>query len=915
MRFVFLLLCSRAAAGAVIGIDMGARFLKVGIIQPGTGIELVLNEATKRKSSSTAGFNSQDERVYGDESQNLLGKAPQKQFMLSKLLLGKRVSSAEVQSFVDQLYPYEFVDAADTGAAILKYGNGTYRGEELVAFVLSYAKQIADNHAGAKVKDCVITIPPFFAHAERQAMINAAAIAGLNVLALVHENTAFAFKYGFDKEKEFADQPLNVVFYDLGATSYKVSLVNFFSTVGKKNKTTGGLTVKGVAWDSMLGGRDFDHVVLDILADEFNKQGKNGYDVRAYPRAVGKLRKEAERVKDVLSANTAYQVGIESVHEDRDLRMVIKREDFEARAEAKGLWARLAPPLDEVLRQANLTKEEVHRVEIVGGATRIPRVKELAKSYFGRTDGSLNGDEAAALGATLYAAKLSTSFRLREFAITDAFPHAINVRLGKDSDAVDAEGDGSADGDDGVKKKDKALFKANTKFPHKKLITMSRTEDLQVALSYADDASPIATFNISGVASALGRLEKDEKRTAIGKPKVAITFALTASGLLDVAKSELSLEMKEIYDDWELVPANETVDAANATDTNASADELGVEETAPEAAAEAAAGTGSEGLEGSDNATSDSNGTNASGNETNASSVKMVRIKVERERKRVHYSTLKADVAVSGGVGALNGTQVRAAITRNVALLEAEEKRRVNAEAKNALESFIIDTRDKLGSEEGIEQVSTEEVREVLRADFEKMEDWLYEEGRDLSSKEYNSKKKELEAQVAPIFLRLAEMEARPRVVSQSNDAINWTLTLMETWVSERPEVTAEERAKVGEMCANFTAWLGEMESKQAALPLHDEPAFLSAQVTARLEPIEKEVRRLIKKPKPKPPKVKANATATDVPANASTDANASSADGADGAEPGGGEPEPTIDAETAKAEPADTEDPPKEEL
>ena len=99
------------------------------------------------------------------------------------------------------------------------------------------------------------------------------------------------------------------------------------------------------------------------------------------------------------------------------------------------------------------------------------------------------------------------------------------------------------------------------------------------------------------------------------------------------------------------------------------------------------------------------------------------------------------------------------------------------------------------------------------------------------------------------------------------------------------------------------------------ALPLHDEPAFLSAQVTARLEPIEKEVRRLIKKPKPKPPKVKANATATDVPANASTDANASSADGADGAEPGGGEPEPTIDAETAKAEPADTEDPPKEEL
>ena len=462
---------------------------------------------------------------------------------------------------------------ADTGAAILKYGNGTYRGEELVAFVLSYAKQIADNHAGAKVKDCVITIPPFFARERLETMINAAAIAGLNVLALVHENLAFAFKYGFDKEKEFADQPLNVVFYDLGATSYKVSLVNFFSTVGKKNKTTGGLTVKGVAWDSMLGGRDFDHVVLDILADEFNKQGKNGYDVRAYPRAVGEAAQRGRACEGralgehgVPGGDRVRARGPRPTDGDQARGFRGTRRG-EGALGAAGAAARRGSPPGEPHERGGPPRRDRRRRDAD------PRVKELAKSYFGRTDGSLNGDEAAALGATLYAAKLSTSFRLREFAITDAFPHAINVRLGKDSDAVDAEGDGSADGDDGVKKKDKALFKANTQFPHKKLITMSRTEDLQVALSYADDASPIATFNISGVASALGRLEKDEKRTAIGKPKVAITFALTASGLLDVAKSELSLEMKEIYDDWELVPANETVDAANVTDTNASADE------------------------------------------------------------------------------------------------------------------------------------------------------------------------------------------------------------------------------------------------------------------------------------------------------------------------------------------------------
>lgn len=121
------------------------------------------------------------------------------------------------------LYPYEFINDEDTNAAVIKYGeNSTYRGEELVAFVLSYAKQIAEAHAGSTIKDCVITIPPFFDHIQRAAMINAAAIAGLNVLSLMHENTAFAFKYGFDKEVEFSADPTNVVFYDLGATSFKV---------------------------------------------------------------------------------------------------------------------------------------------------------------------------------------------------------------------------------------------------------------------------------------------------------------------------------------------------------------------------------------------------------------------------------------------------------------------------------------------------------------------------------------------------------------------------------------------------------------------------------------------------------------------------------------------------------------------
>ena len=615
------------------------------------------------------------------------------------------------------------------------------------------------------------------------------------------------------------------------------------------------MTVRGVAWDMTLGGWLFDQIVLDLLVEQFKeKHPKVEPPIESSPKAMGKLRKEAERVKDILSANTMYKVGIQALHMDRDLLCVVSRADMEARAEKLGHFERLKAPMAEVLAQANLTKAQVHRVEVVGGATRIPRVKEAAKEFFEREqlDGSLNGDEAAAFGATLYAAKQSTSFRLREFTITDAYPHAIGIRMGTDDAAEEAEADADAAADGTKKSKDKLLFKANTKFPHKKLITMSRAEDLHVSLGYRDadgtsTADPIASFNISGVSAAVERLSKDPKKKALGKPKLSVTFALSPSGLLEVAKSELALEMLETYDDFELVPANET-DDADANETTAADGEAKTEaETAAEELVKAAADL-------------DANATNAS-NATASNATKMTRVKVEKERKRVHYTTLKAEATPYGLTLPMSETLVKAAIARNVKLLEGERTRAYNAEAKNMLEAFIIETRSKVSSDEEVEKVSQEEERTQIAADFEASEDWLYEDGKDLVAADYQKRKKELEKQTSPIFLRLSELEARPRVVKHANEAINWTKTMLETWVTERPEVTEAERATLTGLCANFSLWLEEVEAKQAELPLYEAPAYLSAQVTTKLDPIEKEMRRLLRKPKPKPPKVKANGT------------------------------------------------------
>jgi len=234
-------------------------------------------------------------------------------------------------------------------------------------------------------------------------------------------------------------------------------------------------------------------------------------------------------------------------------------------------------------------------------------------------------------------------------------------------------------------------------------------------------------------------------------------------------------------------------------------------------------------------------------------------------------------------------------------------------------------------SDEGVEQVSTEEERDEIRAKFDAAEDWIYEEGQGLEASVYAAKKRELNTLSAPIFLRHTELEARPKAVTAAREAVNWTMTILETWANERPEITETEREGVSGMCANFTEWLDGVETEQAALPLTSPPAFKSTEVTTKLEPIETAVRKLIRKPKPKPPKVAKNATST------ATNGTASAANGtASDAAPKAAEDEAPKAAEdseanaedapaaeegaeeTAQAEEtakADGEDAPKEEL
>jgi len=260
---------------------------------------------------------------------------------------------------------------------------------------------------------------------------------------------------------------------------------------------------------------------------------------------------------------------------------------------------------------------------------------------------------------------------------------------------------------------------------------------------------------------------------------------------------------------------------------------------------------------------------------------------VQRQKKNVRFITLRWTQEVLGVSKPLSSEEVGKCIKRNADMLIEEKRRHTNAEAKNSLESYILDTRERIG-DESMEKVSTETEREQLREQFNELEDWLYGDGMSLEAKEYTKRKKELSALTSPIFLRHTEMTDRPAAVEAARDAVNWTLSIIDKWATEdNKAVTAEEREKVAEMCTNFTEWLDAAEAEQALLAPTDKPAFLSSTVAQggpKLGPIEAEIRKLIKRPQPKPPKVKKNETST---ANSTVpNATAAPEDEGEGAKP-----------------------------
>lgn len=402
-----------------------------------------------------------------------------------KRLAGRRFGEPELD-IESQFISAELVEArgGEVGAKVKYLGQDEiFTGTQLIAMFLSKVKQTASAELKLPVSDIVLSVPPWFTDAQRRSIMDAAEIAGLKLLRLMNDTTATALGYGITKLDlpPQEEKPRRVCFIDIGHSNYTASIVAF-----KK----GELTVLSTAYDRHFGGRDFDKALIDHFGIEFKE--KNKIDIHANPKAYFRLAAGVEKLKKILSANAQAPLNIESIMNDVDVSSMLKREGLEELV--KPLLDRCTIPLEQALKDANLTIEDIDAIELVGGCTRVPSLKERISDFFKKPlSFTLNQDEAVARGCAFACAILSPVFKVRDFTIHDIVSYPIEFTWEQSPEIPDED-------------TSLTVFGKNNAVPSTKILTFYRKEPFDLEAKYAEPEklpgkiSPwIGRFSIKGV--------------------------------------------------------------------------------------------------------------------------------------------------------------------------------------------------------------------------------------------------------------------------------------------------------------------------------------------------------------------------------------------------------------------------------
>ncbi|CAG8522839.1 5513_t:CDS:2 [Paraglomus occultum] len=814
---------------SVVGFDFG-NLQSVIAVARNRGIDVVCNEVTNRATPSLVSFG---------PKQRYIGEAAKTQEISNfkntvgslKRLVGRAFQDREIQEIEKQYINAELVDANGQVGVKVKYlgEDHVFSATQLVAMYINKLKETASRELRIPVSDVVISVPDYFTDIQRRAILEAAEICGLNCLRLLNDTTASALGYGITRDLP-ESKPRHVVFVDIGHSDYSVAVVSFIK---------GQLTVKATAYDRHFGGRNFDNILVDHFAEQFKEKYK--IDVKSNPKALFRLRTACEKLKKVLSANPQAPLNVESIMNDVDVSSFITRQEFEDMIGS--FLDRVETPLAQALKDSGLTKADIHSIELVGGSTRIPAVKERISNFFGKDlNFTLNQDEAIARGCALQCAILSPVFKVREFTVQDITAYPIKVRWEKIPEIPEEESE-------------LLVFPKSNAIPSTKVLTFHRKQPFDIEAIYAEpeslpgDIKPwIGRFSIKKVESTANKLLTMVKV----KVKLNLHGILSVDGAY-VVEEVIKDEKEEAKPEQKTEKKSETKPETKSENNSEAKPETPSDTTnsqQPEQKTEPQAGE-----------TPGGSTTEPKQDEPQPMDTDKPEEPVKPKKKKLVKKNDLPVVSCTAGLDKKAISQYRELEGQML----ASDKLVIDTETqKNALEEYVYDIRGKVESSYSsfVDPADKEKFINLLN----ETEDWLYDEGEDSTKSVYVQKLEDLKKYGSPIVERYRESEERPKAEKQLRDTIETYLVSATNTDDKLAHIPEDEKKKVVDKATQALQWLDEKIALQNNTPAYKTPVVYARDIYKERDSLSQFANPILNKPKPAPPKTE-TATPPETPA------------------------------------------------